>query len=192
MLRQAQHERGGVVHKLIRHPDTPSSVVSAVDVDVRATDWDDVLLTFVVTGADRLLLPERVSADRTDGLWRTTCFEMFWRPAGAVGYFEFNFSPSTRWAAYAFDGYREGMRDLPLQIAPHIGRDADHRGTRAAWDIDVDLSDLPRGPALVGFSAVIEETDGTKSYWALAHPSGAFDFHHEACFALEVPALGRP
>ena len=192
MLRQAQHGRGGVVLQLQCHPDTPANGVSAVEVEWRADDADEVLLTFVVTGADHLSLPEWVSANRTDGLWKTTCFEMFWRPASAVGYFEFNFSPSTRWAAYAFDGYRNGMRDLPLQIEPHIERDQDSQAARAAWDIDVDLSDLPSGPALLGLSAVIEETDGTKSYWALAHPPGKPDFHHEACFALELPALGRP
>ena len=39
-----------------------------------------------------------------------------------------------------------------------------------------------------GLSAIIEEADGTKSYWALAHPPGKPDFHHPDCFALELPA----
>ncbi|WP_423604253.1 DOMON-like domain-containing protein [Sphingomonas sp. MS122] len=37
-------------------------------------------------------------------------------------------------------------------------------------------------------SAVIEESDGTKSYWALDHAHGKPDFHHPDCFALELPA----
>src|SRR3546814_9971873 len=45
------------------------------------------------------------------------------------------------------------------------------------------------GPVRVALSAVIEETDGTKSYWALRHPPGKPDFHHPDCFAL---ALGAP
>ena len=41
----------------------------------------------------------------------------------------------------------------------------------------------------MGLSAIIEETDGTKSYWALAHPPGEEpDFHDPACFALELAA----
>lgn len=40
----------------------------------------------------------------------------------------------------------------------------------------------------LGLSAVIEETDGTKSYWALRHPPGPTDFHHADCFALELAA----
>ncbi len=40
----------------------------------------------------------------------------------------------------------------------------------------------------LALSAVIEETDGTKSYWALRHPPGAPDFHHPDCFALTLEA----
>ena len=100
---------------------------------------------------------------------------------GGAAYFEFNLSPSTEWAAYAFDGYRAGMRDLAMP-APRIGWDG--AGLRAA----LDLSGLPPPPWRVGLSAVIEETDGTKSWWALAHPVGKPDFHHPDCFVLEVPA----
>ncbi|MDF7777123.1 DOMON-like domain-containing protein [Sphingomonas sp. AOB5] len=44
----------------------------------------------------------------------------------------------------------------------------------------------------MGISAVIEEADGTKSYWALKHPAGKPDFHHPDCFALELPAPEAP
>lgn len=54
----------------------------------------------------------------------------------------------------------------------------------------VDRDSWPRGAAKIGLSAVIEETDGTKSYWALAHPDGPPDFHDPACFVLELPAAG--
>jgi hypothetical protein len=39
----------------------------------------------------------------------------------------------------------------------------------------------------LGLSAVLEEADGTKSYWALAHPPGDKpDFHHADCFAAQL------
>jgi hypothetical protein len=44
------------------------------------------------------------------------------------------------------------------------------------------------GKWLAAITAVIEEADGTKSYWALNHPPGKPDFHHPDCFALELPA----
>lgn len=39
----------------------------------------------------------------------------------------------------------------------------------------------------LGLSAIIEEEDGQKSYWALAHPPGKADFHHIDCFAQLLP-----
>jgi hypothetical protein len=48
--------------------------------------------------------------------------------------------------------------------------------------------DQEEGLSKLGLSAVIEEKDGTLSYWALAHPPGRADFHDPACFALELPA----
>jgi hypothetical protein len=38
----------------------------------------------------------------------------------------------------------------------------------------------------LGLSALIEETSGRKSYWALAHPPGKADFHHPDCFVHEL------
>ncbi|QLQ12045.1 MAG: hypothetical protein HZY74_00360 [Brevundimonas sp.] len=46
---------------------------------------------------------------------------------------------------------------------------------------------LPLGPCRIGLTAVIEDTDGTISYWALAHPSDKPDFHHPDSFVLELP-----
>lgn len=43
------------------------------------------------------------------------------------------------------------------------------------------------GSEKFGLSAVIEETDGTKSYWAIAHQPGAPDFHSPTCFAATLP-----
>lgn len=43
------------------------------------------------------------------------------------------------------------------------------------------------GPWEIAISAVIEEADGAKSYWALVHPSDKPDFHHPDSFVLELP-----
>lgn len=55
--------------------------------------------------------------------------------------------------------------------------------------IDDAFPTSPDESVRVGLCAVIEETDGTKSYWALRHPPGPPDFHHPDCFAL---TLGPP
>ena len=49
--------------------------------------------------------------------------------------------------------------------------------------LDLARLALPPGPCRLALSAVIEATDGAKSYWALAHPPGRPDFHHRSSFA---------
>lgn len=174
------------------HPDTPPHQIESVGVEIVMRDEGDVLLRFRVRGQGELSLPPRLGPGRADELSKSTCFELFLQQAGSKGYFEFNFSPSERSAAYAFDSYREGMRDLQLAVDPFVDRypelEPDEVGVTYALDADVDLSDVPPGPLRAGLSAVIEETNGTKSYWALAHPRGRPDFHHPDCFVLELPA----
>jgi hypothetical protein len=173
VLRQAQHER--VVWSLSPHPATPPCAVTRLEVILLPGS-----LQYSTKGAAPLM-PVPADPVRTDDLWRTTCFELFVKPPGGTRYFEFNFSPSTQWAAYEFDDYRLGMRDLGFAL-PLV--DPSEQGLAVMLDL---AEILPKG-GRIGLSAVIEETDGTKSYWALAHPPGTPDFHHDACFALELPA----
>ena len=76
------------------------------------------------------------------------------------------------------------MVEMPAhdpEISLSIGSDYLHLAIEA-------LPDLPPAALKLGLSAVIEEIDGTKSYWALAHAPGPPDFHHPDCFALQLPA----
>lgn len=172
-------------YSLRPHPDTPSAKVRAVDVDVVAAT-DDLLLTFYADGSDALLLPPRKIPGRADGLWKTTCFELFLAPVGSDGYFEFNYSPSTQWAAYRFTGYRAGMSDVDQAAPPHIERGGPLDGCLIA--VDQALDAIPSGACRMGLSAVIEEIDGTKSYWALDHVPGPPDFHNRDCFIATLAA----
>ncbi len=141
-----------------------------------------VRLAFYVSPAGSLKVPVPVPSRRADELWRHSCFEMFLKVEGEEGYCEFNLSPSSEWAAYTFTGYRVGMHDLALTVDPDI--EWERQGDAFVLEADVDLSAIPDGRRLTGLSAVIEETDGIKSYWALAHPPGKPDFHHADSFVL--------
>lgn len=165
--------------KLIPHPANPPRSIETIAVEADLRHGVSVLSWRVV--GDPPLMGSRAEPLRTEGLWQTTCFELFVKPAGGEAYYEFNFAPSTAWAAYRLEGYRAGMADLPLPV-PVIEPLAD--GVR----VEVDLTGLPPGAWYFGLTAVIEEADGTKSYWALAHPPEKPDFHDPACFALELPA----
>ena len=104
-------------------------------------------------------------------------------------YTEFNFAPSTQWAAYRFGDYRSGMTVASEIDAPHIEAQSNAASYKLQASLELDhLPDFPgEAPWRLGLSAVIEETSGHISYWALAHPSGQADFHHSDCFAVALP-----
>jgi hypothetical protein len=175
----------GMRHGLILHPDSRCDAVSRIEVDVTRPYAGALLLSYQVTGAiGELRLSPIMAAARADELWRRTCFEAFIRPVPGAAYDEFNFAPSTQWAAYRFDGYRTGMRVWTEIGAPRIEvRSSPQRYTlQAALEFGV-----PREAGYrLGLAAVIEEANGRLSYWALAHPPGKPDFHHADCFAREI------
>lgn len=178
--------------KLIVHPDTPTAAVRRIVVGVSwQPDAGTLALRYRLDGdAGRLALPGAAPSRRVDGLWHHTCFEAFVRPVGSDGYCEFNFSPSTEWAAYRFASPRCGMLALELATAPAIRCSRD----RDRVDLDVTLAaGAWNGPIDLGLAAVTEDRDGSLAYWALLHPGGRPDFHHPASFALRLdPALAAP
>lgn len=188
-LASAAPRSGATRYALVPHPDRPANAVEAVWVEV-SRKGGTVVLTFTVDGYEHVALPDWVTSTRADDLWKTTCCELFLAAPDTAGYFEFNYSPSTQWAAYRFEGYRAGAQDLPLSTDPHVDRGDDN----SAYLVEVDqsLADLPTGPLQMALTAVIEETDGTKSYWALAHADGPPDFHNRAGFIATLPAAERP
>ncbi len=171
---------------LVPHPAFPPRFVEGVSVQVERQQKGGVWLEYWVRGPGQLVLPSGAVPRRADGLWNTTCFELFSMRPSSASYYEFNFSPSFEWAAYEFDGYRSGMRELTaVDPGIEISLLPDHTFFLAAepWP-----PELVSGDISIGLAAILEERDGTKSYWALAHPDPEKpDFHHPGSFILELP-----
>ena len=167
------------------HPD--SRCDAAIHVEVARPRPGVLGLRYCMTGkTNGLILPPIAAPTRADELWRHTSFEAFVRPAPGEAYYEFNFSPSTQWAAYRFASYRSGMSIASEIAAPRV--EVQPNGANLEMQVLLEVPGLPSDAAWrLGLSAVIEETNGRLSYWALAHPPGKPDFHHSDCFALELP-----
>jgi hypothetical protein len=175
------------------HPDTVCAAVTQIEVDVARPRAGSLILTYAVTGKiGELAMPPIADPVRTDELWQHTCFEAFLRGSVGAGYFEFNFAPSTQWAAYRFSNYRTGKCVATEISTPLIAVEGgpERYLLRASLELDQleprSTSKGGDGMWRLGLSAIIEETSGHRSYWALAHPPGKPDFHHPDCFALEV------
>jgi hypothetical protein len=174
---------------LIRHPDTPSLAATQVEVDVVRASGGRLALQYLVTGRiGDLRIPPPAPPEPANELWLHTCFELFVRTSRGAPYFEFNFAPSTKWAAFRFGSYRSGSSIAHEIDAPRI--EVQSNAERFTLQVALDLNRVPGLPYdkswQIGLSAVIEDASGRLSYWALAHPPGKADFHHADCFALEL------
>lgn len=152
------------------HPDEKPSPLISLTVDYRR-DGSSLVVEFVAEESwDAIVWPELAEPHRTDDLWRTTCFELFVQTDD--GYVEYNLSPSSAWATYRFDAYRQGMRPAPEFVSSSGMR---FEGPCALLRAQILL---PPDATRLGFAAVIESTDGRFAHWALAHPAAKPDFHH--------------
>lgn len=169
------------MNQLILHPHCAPGSVIAIAAAIEQTP-SGCRAVFVARGdIARIAVPTVEQPGRFDNLWKTTCFEIFWSHDG-TSYREFNLSPSTRWACYDFDGFRDGMRDAPAEVTiTATVSDSELR-------LEADISSILPLPATVGLNAIIEDADGVNRFWALAFQPGAPEFHAEACRALGLAA----
>jgi hypothetical protein len=172
--------------ELLPHPATPPAQVRSIEARIIGHDATWLRARWKILGVGALVVPPFAGRGRADGLWQTTCFELFLQQPGEAGYVELNLSPSERWNVYDFTARRQGMAERPMPREPdctlRLGSDM------AIFDTAIPVTGLPPAPWSCSFTAVIEEQGGVKSYWATAHHADAPDFHDPACFTHEVAA----
>jgi hypothetical protein len=167
------------------HPSTTSDVVRYIDARIEWAETDRLSIAYRLRGdCGRIRIPEACRPQRTNGLWRHTCFEAFLLNT-VDGYFEFNFAPSGEWAAYAFTRYREAA-PLPQVLAPELSVRRYHDTLELDAVINFSPSTVDKAaPLKIALAAVVEDDAGTLSYWALIHPPGKPDFHHRDNFVVD-------
>jgi hypothetical protein len=179
---------GWVQFNLIPHPASPPAgpafkVWANVDHSALGAVATTNIWFGVSAPATRFAIAKLSEPWRAEELWKTTCFEAFLSESGADNYREWNFAPSGNWAAYDFTERREGMSRAAVGQPPYIRMEDNFTwwtvGATIAVDAEVEWE--------LGLSAVLEEQDGTKSYWALAHGGAAPDFHDPGCFVARLP-----
>lgn len=178
---------------LLPHPDAPAPAGLRLGAGLaRRNGGRTFEFLYVLEGSMAgLRIPAGGRVGRSDGLWQHTCLEAFLMPDGADGYLEFNFSPAGAWAAYRFRGRRTGMQPVAEVADPEIrcASARDRLEVNVTLDLGLLLGETAGTPGRAGLAAVIEDTGGRLSYWALRHGAGAPDFHDPASFALPLPPL---
>lgn len=155
---------------------------SSIRVQARAVSPERLEVTFSL-GA--LILPRsRVFGLRSqqEGLWRSLCFEVFFRPKDRPGYFECNVSPKGDWALYEFTSYRQPQPPRPTKSFHVEGF------MKEAHQIQFVI----RGPFhtqinwQLGYSVVVPQENGAFEYLALHHAAEKPDFHHPLSFVDHI------
>ena len=174
---------------LVPHPSSVAPLPSAIDGELVRTEDGQLKMSFILRGAvERIRLPSIARAQFADELWRRTCCEAFIAAPGSQGYYEFNFSPSTEWAAYRFLRTRE-RAPLTADLAaldPQVRVSHTRKAMVLEALVRLDVLGMAFPTLKLGISAVIECADGSLTYWALKHPAPQPDFHHPEAFALAL------
>lgn len=173
---------------LVPHPSSIEPAVTSLRVALRRERTGWLRLEYVLHGnlASLRVAPPAPAAGFADRLWEHTCFELFLRRPGESAYFELNFATSGEWAAYAFTSYRTGMRLLPA-VNPQLEV---HRSRELRVLVAFPLAALHEKLAAAAFtaapSAVIENANGRRSFWAAHHAMPQPDFHHADAFIVRL------
>lgn len=133
--------------------------------------------------------PAVMGPRRADGLWEHTCFELFLAAEGAAPYWEVNLAPNGDWNLYRLEGYRQGLAPVADRERLPFSLDRGPEALRLSLDLPMpeELVVAGRRRALrLSVTAVIEQTGGALSYWALAHGGAEADFHRREDFLLRV------
>lgn len=172
---------------LLCHPDTPCPALRGITVSASLADDGSIVLAYRLHGQlEQLLiappLPAAACSVAVDGLWQHTCCEAFIATPGRAEYCEYNLAPSGQWAAYAFSDYRQRQ---PAELPPPlIAVEQD----QACLTVKASLPGQNGKRLELALSVVVECRDGSRSYWALAHPPGQPDFHQRSAFTLHLSA----
>ena len=179
---------------LCTHPAQPPTIDMQMQAGVALHSDDALVFSFQcryphASSDTQILLPAPTEPIACDNLWQHTCCEAFVSAADdGDGYLEFNFSPSGCWAIYRFAAYR--VRDESY-ICPYVPK-IELKQLPDGFELTAKISSkvLPQANSwLVGLTAVIETTDGQKTYWALRHDAPQPDFHLRSQFLLPLTSI---
>jgi len=170
------------------HTDHPAKDVEEIAISAELSKSGKIWLRYHIDGnLNSISLPDPKDPERTDNLWHTTCCELFISVPEETAYGEYNLSPSSQWAAYQFSDFRKDAADMEIPDVPEIHLDASE--THLALEAEFTLPERFTNKTLqTSFSVIVEEMDGTKSFWAVTHPPGKPEFHHRDCFSVFLEA----
>lgn len=122
---------------------------------------------------------------RVEGLWESTCFEVFLKNENQLSYEEFNFSPTGNWHHMNFSSYRNMTSEASEVVTPKIEL------SKSENEIRLEVKFTPQNIEIenicCNLTVILETKDLQKHYYALKHPKESEpDFHHKDGFIYRI------
>ncbi|NJR39524.1 MAG: DOMON-like domain-containing protein [Leptolyngbyaceae cyanobacterium CSU_1_4] len=133
-------------------------------------------------------VPPAAPPTRQSQLWEATCFEFFLGTKNDKQYWEFNLSPAGHWNVYAFNEYRQGMKEETAFPTLPFSVQTEPDALSIALKLNLGAIFAASQGLEMAIAAVVKHTPGNLSYWALKHPGKEPDFHLRDSFTLKLPA----
>ncbi len=167
------------------HANYQNPSIQSLQASITRTNYQQLHLQYILSAnLEQLVIAAPSNPSFQDRLWEHTCFELFIQQQGETAYYEYNFSPSSQWAAYGFNDYRQ-INNWQAKTTPIIT--SNQSATLLQLDVQLDLPESLYHQALsVGLTAVLETRNNELSYWALKHPQKQPDFHDKNGFILTL------
>ncbi len=148
-----------------------SETDTRVSVNFQATPGKLDLLYRIQTNQQSIVWPEFDQPSRADGLWKSTCLELFIGDADEPSYYELNLSPSGAWNCFSFSDYRTGMAQSD-RLSPGVWQ-PDSLSLGCQLDC---IPPIETGMFTLGLSCVLDYGNNQLEYFSLGHGSKP-DFH---------------
>ena len=124
-----------------------------------------------------------------DELWKATVFEIFLRADKSEKYYEWNFCPSNRFAAYSFDSYRQPqppkINKTTIIEYPFYDFSDENLRFQVKFSLPQELKDVE--DYQIQLCAILKhDHEEELEYFALQHPHEKPDFHDVDCFQYYI------
>lgn len=124
---------------------------------------------------------------KKEGIWHSTCFEVFLSSSETVAYTEWNLCPSGDWWVMDFSKYRERIEISGLDTRkPQYQQWSLENPNQLSGQFGINIPQNISSQSLkLGLTSILESKNGIKTYWALAHLQKNPDFHIYESFLTE-------
>lgn len=129
-------------------------------------------------------------ARRRDGIWQSTCMELFITTPVIQRYWEYNFCPSGDWNIYQLSDYRSNLQTETNCRQPSITQSKQSGAKELAVITHLPPALIDQQELILAITAVVEHRNGSCSYWAMHHGGSEADFHRRDGFQLRINQTG--